>query len=167
MEFDFKIILYIVFFIIYILVKTLKKSKPKQSPKKQRPKIDSEVHEAEPTVSFEDIFRGLTNDKKKEEPEPVEVINEVEEFESNYPSDDEIQEVYKESLRQAEKNKTLEEIVRDNAKIKTAAIEEHDEFTSEDVEESITLAAELGELLMNPEDARKAIVLKEILDRKY
>ena len=167
MEFDFKIILYIVFFIIYILVKTLKKSKPKQSPKKPRPHIDSEAHEAEPTVSFEDIFRGLTNDKKKEEPEPVEVINEVEEFESNYPSDDEIQEVYKESLRQAEKNKTQEEIVRDNAKKKRAAISETKESTPSYVEERFSLASELGEILKNPEDARKAIVLKEILDRKF
>jgi len=167
MEFDFKIILYIIFFVIYILAKTLKKSKPKQSPKGPRTKTDEETHEAEPTITFEDIFKGLTNDKKKEKPEPVEVINEVEEFESNYPSDDEIQEVYKESLRQAEKSKTLEQIVYDNAKKKRAAIEEHEEFTSKDVEERITLASELGELLKNPEDARKAIVLKEILDRKY
>jgi len=167
MEFDFKILLYIIFFVIYILAKTLKKSKSKQSPKRPRPKIDAETQEAEPTMTFEDIFRGLTNDKKKEKPEPVEVINEIEEFESNYPSDDEIQEVYKESLRQAEKSKTLEQIVYDNAKEKRVAIQEHEESTRRDVEERFTLASELGEMLKNPEDARKAIVLKEILDRKY
>ena len=167
MEFDFKFILYIIFFVIYILVKTLKKSKSKQSPKRPRAKIDEETHEVEPTITFEDIFRGVTNDKRKEEPEPVEVINKVEEFESNYPSDDEIQEVYRESLRQAEKNKTLEEIVQDNAKKKKAAIPETKESTPSYVEERFSLASELGEILKNPEDARKAIVLKEILDRKF
>ncbi len=167
MEFDFKYILYIIFFVIYILAKTLKKSKSKQSPKSPRPKIDEETHEAEPTITFEDIFRGLTNDKKKEEPEPVEVVNEVEEFESNYPSDDEIQEVYKESLIQAEKSKTQEQIVRDNAKKKRTAPLKSEKFAAYEVEEITSLASELGEMLKNPEDARKAIVLREILDRKY
>ncbi len=165
MEFDYKIILYIIFFVIYILAKTLKKPKPKHTPPKPRPNIDAEAHEAEPTMTFEDIFRKITVDKKKEK--PVKVINEVEELESSYPSDDEIQEVYKESLRQAEKNKTLEEIVRDKAKERRAIIPKAEELTSSDVEERITLAAELGAMLKNPEDPRKAIVLKEILDRKY
>ncbi len=167
MEFDYKIILYIIFFVIYILAKTLKKPKPKHTPPKPRPNIDAEAHEAEPTITFEDIFRGLTNDKKKEKPEPVEVINEVEEYESNYPSDDEIQEVYKESLIQAEKSKTQERIVRDNAKKKRTAALKSEKFSAYEVEEITSLASELGEMLKNPEDARKAIVLKEILDRKY
>ena len=164
MEFDFKIILYIVIFVIYILAKTLKKSPSKQSPKRPRPKIDAEAHEAEP-MTFEDIFRELNVDKKKEK--PVKVKNEVEELESSYPSDDEIQEVYKESLIQAEKSKTQEQIVRDNAKKKRTAALKYDKFSAYEVKEITSLASELGEMLKNPEDARKAIVLKEILDRKY
>jgi len=167
MEFDFKYILYIIFFVIYILAKTLKKSKSKQSPKRPRPNIDSEPREAEPTMTFEDIFKGLTNDKKKEKLEPVEVINEVEEFESNYPSDDEIQEVYQESLREAEKSKTKEQIVRDNAKKKRTAALKSERSSSYLIQDSDKLASELSEMLKNPEDARKAIVLKEILDRKF
>jgi len=168
MEFDLDIILYIIIFVIYILAKTLKKSKSKHTPPKPQPNIDAEAHEAEPTMTFEDIFRGLTNDKKKEKPEPVKVINEVEELESSYhPSDDEIQEVYKESLIQAEKSKTREQIVRDNAKKKRTAALKSEKFSAYEVEEITSLASELGEMLKNPEDARKAIVLKEILDRKY
>ena len=165
MEFDYKIILYIIFFVIYILAKTLKKPKPKHTPPKPRPNIDAEAHEAEPTMTFKDIFRELTVDKKKEK--PVKVINEVEELESSYPSDDEIQEVYKESLIQAEKSKTQEQIVRDNAKKKRTAALKSEKFSAYEVEEITSLASELGEMLKNPEDARKAIVLKEILDRKY
>ncbi len=165
MEFDYKIILYIIFFVIYIYAKTLKKPKPKHTPPKPGPNIDAEAHEAEPTITFEDIFRGLTVDKKKEK--PVKVINEVEELESSYPSDDEIQEVYKESLIQAEKSKTQEQIVRDNAKKKRTAALKSEKFSAYEVKEITSLASELGEMLKNPEDARKAIVLKEILDRKY
>ncbi len=165
MEFDYKIILYIIFFVIYILAKTLKKPKPKHTPPKPRPNIDAEAHEAEPTITFEDIFRELTGDNKKGK--PVKVINEVEELESSYPSDDEIQEVYKESLIQAEKSKTLEQIVYDNAKKKRTAALKSEKFSAYEVEEITSLASELGEMLKNPEDARKAIVLKEILDRKY
>jgi len=167
MEFDFKIILYIVFFIIYILAKTLKKSPSKQSPKKPRPKIDAEAHEAEPTITFENMFRELTDSKKKDQPEPSEVIKEVKEFDSEYPSDDEIQEVYKESVIQADKSKTLEEIVREKAKRKRPPVEESDRFSAYKIVERLTLASELGEMLKNPEDARKAMVLREILDRKY
>ncbi len=166
MEFDYKIILYIIFFVIYILAKTLKKPKPKHTPPKPRPNIDAEAHEAEPTMTFEGIFRELTVDKKKEK--PAKVINEVEELESSYyPSDDEIQEVYKESLIQAEKSKTQEQIVRDNAKKKRTAPLKSEKFSAYEVKEITSLASELGEMLKNPEDARKAIVLKEILDRKY
>jgi len=168
MEFDYKIILYIIFIVIYILAKTLKKPKPKHTPPKPRPNIDSEAHEAEPTMTFEDIFREPTVDKKKEKPEPLKVINEVEELESSYhPSDDEIHEVYKESLIQADKSKTLEEIVREKAKEKRPPVVESERFSAYEVEEITSLASELGEMLKNPEDARKAIVLKEILDRKY
>jgi len=162
MEFDLDIILYIIIFVIYILAKTLKKPKPKHTPPKPRPNIDAEAHEAEPTMTFEGIFRELTVDKKKEKPGPVKVINEVEELESSYyPSDDEIQEVYKESLIQAEKSKTLEQIVHDNSKKKRVAILESEKFSAYRVEEITSLASELGEMLKNPEDARKAIVLKE------
>jgi len=167
MEFDYKIILYIIFFVIYILAKTLKKPKPKHTPPKPRPNIDAEAHEAEPTMTFEDIFRKPTVDKKKEKPEPVKLINEVEELESSYLSDDEIQEVYKESLIQAGKSKTQEQIVRDNAKKKRPAALKSEKFSAYEVKEITSLASELGEMLKNPEDARKAIVLKEILDRKY
>ena len=167
MEFDFKIILYIVLFVIYILAKTLKKSPSKQSPKKPRPKIDTEAHEAEPTITFEDMFRELTSSKKKDQPKPVEVIKEVKEFDSEYPSDDEIQDVYKESVRQADKSKTLGEIMREKAKKKRPPVEEFERFSAYDIEERFTLASELGEMLKNPEDARRAIVLREILDRKF
>ncbi len=166
MEFDFKIILYIVIFVIYILAKTLKKSPAKQSPKRPRPNIDAEAHEVEP-MTFEDMFRDVTVDKKREKPEPVEDIKEVKKFDSDYPSDDEIHEVYKESLIQADKSKTLEEIVREKAKEKRPPVVESERFSAYKVEERFTLASELGEMLKNPEDARKAIVLKEILDRKY
>ena len=166
MEFDFKIILYIIFFVIYILARSLKKSPSKQSPKRPRPKIDAEAHEAEP-MTFEDIFRDLTVDKKREKPEPVEDIKEVKKFDSDYPSDDEIHEVYKESLIQADKSKTLGEIMREKARKKRPPVEEFEKFSAYKVEERFTLAFELGEMLKNPEDARNAIVLKEILERKY
>ena len=167
MEFDFKIILYIIFFVIYILVKTLKKSPSKSRPKRPRPNIDEEAHEAEPPVTFEDIFREITSGKKKDKPEPVEVLEEVKEFSSDYPSDDEIHEVYKESLIQADKSKTLEETVRENAKKKRPPVEEYEGFAAYAIEDKFSLASELGEMLKNPEDARRAIVLKEIFDRKF
>ncbi len=167
MEFDFKIILYIVFFVIYILAKALKKSPSKKLPKRPRPDIDSEADEAEKTITFEDIFKEITSGKKKETPEPVEVKEEVKEFDSDYPSDQEIHEVYKESIIEADKSKTHEQTVRENAKKKRASILKNEGFEAYKIEERPSMASEIGEMLKDTEDVRRAIVLKEILDRKF
>ena len=158
---DIQLIIYLAFLGLYFLTRALskrKKSKRGPTSKKTSPS----------PVSFQDLLREFVGDNKKVQP-AVEVIEpEIEtdpepslkEFESDYPSDDEIDEVYKESVSEAQQFKPLDktiEIAPISTKFKA--------YKQED--DRNTLAAEVREMFDNLDDARKAIVLKEILDRKY
>jgi len=167
MDDSLQVIIYIVFLAIYIISRALK-SKKKPLPSKPREEIhgDTETEEA-PPLSFEDILRELTTGQKSQRREPLPQKSKVPdkreyEFNDDVPDDDEIQEVYEESVRKAKAYKTIDEIVElDDTSLVFK------EYEKEKEEDRNPFAREIRSMLQNPEDARKAIILKEILDRKF
>jgi hypothetical protein len=154
-------LLYILFLVIYVVSRFIgKKKAPKQgkSPGKA-PRQESETTER-PT--FEDLLREFTQqgesrpEKKAEKPVGVPVEEEV--FEDDY-----VTEKYQEAVDSAKELKTLDEQVNLNEPLKKNISFE----AYEKKEEEKGVSHDIFLSLSNPEDARRAIVLKEILDTKF
>lgn len=167
MEDNLQVIIYIVFLAIYFLSRFLKGNKKQaQRPTREREREyeEDQGQEAEQPMTFEDLLRELTQPKERKpkptpQPPPAPAKREYE-FSGEEPSDDEIQEVYEESKRKAKGVKTLDEMVDIG--------EESIKFKEyQEVGEDNEFATEIREMLQNTDDARKAIVLKEILERKF
>lgn len=167
MDDNLQIIIYIIFFAIYLLSRALR-NKNKQAPR-PRPTQENRGEEesaGEQPMTFEDILRELTTGEKSRgrqgaKPKPKPVKREYE-FRGDYPDDDEIQEVYEESVKKAQNLKTLNE--RIELKEPALKFKEYDDTKKEAVN---PFAEEIRNMLRNPDDAKKAIILKEILDRKF
>lgn len=159
---DFQLIIYIVFLLLYFLTRGLSSRKKK---KQSRP---GQGKSQKPPKSFEDLIKEITGEqepdiRKEIQEETVEKESKREyEFEEEYPSDDEIEDVYQESVKQAQDIKTIDEIIDLEEEAPKLKFKEYDKE-----KEVNPFATEIVQLLKNPEGAKKAIVLKEILDRKF
>lgn len=164
---DETIIFYIVIAVFYLISRFLK-GKPKegeqsqpQSGPQRRPK------------TFEDILRELSGEEpvaEEEEYRPVpekprsrEVIEEAEErAENRYEQmDDEIKGAYEKSVSEAKGLKTLDEMV-DYNQPREKILKEEKVITKRS-----SGAAKIASMLKNKKDARKAIILSEIIQNKY
>ncbi|HEX9650836.1 MAG TPA: hypothetical protein VGA21_09765 [Cyclobacteriaceae bacterium] len=167
MDDSLQIIIYIVFIAIYFLSRFLKGNKQKAS--RPRPRQESEeegqVETNEQPMTFQDILRELTQPREAPAPQPkkrapVEPGPRDYEFKGDYPDEAEIQEVYEESLSRAKNVKTLDEMI--NIGEESIKFKEYQEADQQNA-----LATEIREMLKDPYDAKRAIILKEILDRKF
>ena len=156
MENKFQLILYIIFGIIWVISRIIKnKNKqvdaPGNEPDLQQPK--------QPQMTFEDLLKEFTGETKQvNEPEVVEEPTYT--FEEEEPSDTEIDEIYQESIKQAQQ---LEET--DSSKLRHKV--EYKRFEEFDKEEENTFLNELMEDMREEDGLKKAVIYKEILDRKY
>ncbi len=165
---DFQIILYIIFGVIYFLSRFLKKKPQDQAKRRPRPQQDQDQEQptTEQPMTFEDLLREFTGEQTQEseveterpliKPKPP---KQDYDFEGDYPTDDEIQKVYEESIRDAQKDRDVKPTEEPRMRFKEFYIDE-------DADEN-ELASEFADMLKNPESAQKAIILKELLDRKY
>lgn len=172
---DIQFWLYLLFAVIYFVSRALKKKDPKKTEKRtaSRNSTPEERPQRKP-VSFEELLQEFTEGRKPEVEEPeyeeepayeqrIEEPKREEEpvFEEGITrrfSDVESKRIYEESIAKAE-----------GAEI---AFQHDDDFKSKlqrtaDKEQSSGVAQEIRDMLQNPNDARKAIVLGEILNRKY
>ncbi len=176
---DIQVWIYILFGIIYFITRALRKK-----PEEQGPQPDVESGESMPRrqpKSFEDLLREFTEAGQQreveveEEPEPAPVLQPQRAQESRptrreerqqlegegrtrHFADDESRRVYEESIRQAEGSDISYE--RD----------EHFKIASKvdrGASKGSEVASEIKEMLSNPSSARKAIILSEILNRRY
>ncbi len=162
MDFDFELILYIVFVLVAILSRLLKKKAPK-APKSTEREAETE---SQPTVTFEDLLKEFQGKGREKKPEPVRTERKPEpepardyDFRSSIPDDDEVQQVYEESIREAAKSPDLGSD-SDRPKFEHFAVFEVEEEENE-------IAKEVREMLTSPQNAAKAIILGEIINRKY
>lgn len=177
---DIQFWLYILFAVIYFIARGLKKKKPQKPVNKPESTTTSQT-DSRPQrkpVSFEELLKEFTEGRGQEQPEEREVFQEhdeevdtayqtVDEQEKDEPfeegktrrfSDEESKRVYQESIARAE-GASLE-FKRDEHFRSKLKSNRNDETGS-------AVAAEIRDLLSNPNDAKKAVVLSEILNRKY
>ncbi len=156
---DIQTILYIVIAVLYVIFRVFLKKKPKPQP----PPVEQEHHQdvespakekrdSPSPMSFEDVFKELSGQKKAPKQEP-----QAPQFE-----DENIKSAYEESIQRAKEIK----------KPKNQAIpaihpkfESFEDYETED--KGNWLADEIRASLKDPGDLKRAIVLKEILKRRF
>jgi hypothetical protein len=153
-------LLYIAFLVIYVVSRLIgrKKKQAGEQPATRKPNKEEEETASRPT--FEELLREFTEgakpQKKKERRVGIPVEEEV--FEDDYVS-----ERYQEAVQSAKELKTIDEQVDLNEPIKgLVSFEAYDQE-----EDQSTTASDIYVQLTNPEDIKRAIVLKEILDTKF
>lgn len=175
---DIQTWIYVIVGLIYFIVRAVKKNKPippntsdQDSQNPQR--ADSERRKP---LTFEELLKEFTDPQstqsREEEVEEIEDVKEEERERTKEDfaqegsvrrfSDEESRRVYEESIKKAEGFQLKYEADDDyhSEKLKNIL---HDH---EDVEEDSTVD-DVREMLSNPQDAKKAIILGEILGRRY
>lgn len=169
--------IYIAFAVIYFISKSLKQSKKKEA-EQQRNFSPLETEEDAPKpVSFEDLLEEITGRKTLNQPPSKPNWDKEQEVVANRGgsqdtraferegserkfSDEESKKVYEESIKLASTYAKYDEPQVDSlAKWKKlAAVQNHN---------PTGIAAEIREMLADANGAKKAIILSEILNRKY
>ena len=177
---DIQTWIYVIIGIVYFIVRTFRNKKPQQADKPapatsrpQRPDI-----ERRKPLTFEELLQEFTEGRKPEDAEEEESVIDSkdviarrseerkrdsfeEEGRDRRFSDDESKRIYEESIRNAE-GFDLDFERDDDFKI-TKLESRH----AEEQESEAFQASDIKEMLANPEDAKKAVILSEILGRKY
>lgn len=165
---DLKIWMYVIVGGIYLVTRMMKnRNKPSEGGSTPQ---DSYGPSKQPK-SFEELLREFTEDRKAgqvtEQPQeakkhvPAPEVHQEEYFEEGRTrsfSDEESRKIYEDSIKSAEKTDDL--------------IKSREAFQSRmkrEIQQQDTpkASSDILDMLRNPEDARKAVVLAEILNRKY
>jgi hypothetical protein len=182
---SFQFWLYVIIGVIYLLTRLKKKPEEQQptdfpgsSPEKPVQRFD--VPESRPSASprpqtFEELLREITEGKvtqpKAEEPQPEyvdyddsigEEAKDLERTDYDYRKQDKIYEVYEEAKRMAFNRPSLEETMKvSDTVVQFGKFKEFEQQQQRDI---------VGEYLADfrdPEGFKKAVVMSEILKRKF
>jgi len=174
---DIQFWVYILFGLIYFITRSFGKKKQKKQPQNSsrpqpRKRQGSKESEERP-LTFEELLKEVTgqsslpNRGEEEEPEFEEIEEEVEykplvtpeeEGRKRSFADAESKKIYEESIKRAQSSSEPIEFERDIHFLKN-----HGEENQEESE----IVKDIKRTLQNPSEARKAIILSEILNRKY
>ncbi|MEQ8245241.1 hypothetical protein [Fulvivirga sp.] len=161
---DIQIVVYIILILFGIVSKVLKKKK--EVPNKtatpatgqRKTNQSSGQGQKKAPMSFEDLLKEFTEEPQSApRPREPEVVD-YEEF--DYKDETEIQRIFEESV--AASKKYDEASHRDDRH--TGNFTHFEGYSEEDTEEE---ESEYAKLLQDDESAKKAIILSEILNRKY
>lgn len=154
---DIQILLYIIFILFAIISRALKKKK--EAPKKHTSSTAQQPSQSQPPrkqLTFEELLKEFTEGHA-----PVQQEYEEEEEEFNVNNDEEIQRIYQESVRAS---KEFENSKKKEDNRHTGNFTHFEGYSEEDTEEEVS---EFAKLLQDEESAKKAIILSEILNKKY
>lgn len=156
---DIKVLLYIVFGVIYVISRIMKSRKKQQNPASPSEESNNKVPEKE--VSFEDLLKEFTQEKPQEPVVQYEepITNEEPPLEETQwaGSDEEATSVYEDSIKAAE-----------SVSMKEQGHSHHlERFGVFEEEEEDTFLADLRMDLQETDGLKKALIYKEILDRKH
>ncbi|ELR70914.1 hypothetical protein C900_03349 [Fulvivirga imtechensis AK7] len=122
-------------------------------------------------MTFEELLREFTGEQQpqpRQQPQPKaptrETVYESYEDEPSWDSrvsDDEAKETYNRSVREAKKLKTLDELVDLDQPIQSG------HFRGYEIKEEDTIADDILNTLQDADGAKRAIILSEIINRKY
>ena len=177
---DIQIWLYIIFGAFYFLSRILKKKKP------EPPEVtgNEETSKERTPMSFEDLLKEITEERKVEKPQKTQVIPEKKKFESaaalikkeeEKKEKDFVKEGETRHFADEESRKIFEksiQMAKASGEEKFRSFDQYSGSTSltlqrlEDETENV-FAKELRASLKNKQDVKKAIILNEILTRKY
>jgi len=163
---DIGTLFYIILFVLYFISRAFKKKKKAAKPMQQEEEVRERKSETgkKPT-SFEELLRELSGDKGEEEeddaPREQTAPREAERETFSSEREEDVRSTFERSVQAAKKASTIAE-----RKIPTVETGRFKLFALEDEGESPP-ASEYLRMLQDPQDVKKAIVLKEILDRKY
>ena len=170
---DFKIWVYLAFAAIYLISRAMKKKQPAKRPRSPLQTADDGSPERKAPASFEELLKEFTEEREKQEATQHEVEEPVRkpvgaparqsvqeeirlEGEKRHFADDESRAIFERSILEAE-----------GADISYERDEHFKMKRWEREEEENEMASELKEMLRSPHDARKAVILSEILNRRY
>lgn len=160
---DFENYFYVILAIIYFLSRVLKGKK--QAPEDES--YDQPETTGKKPVTFEDLLKEFTEEKSVE-PEPEVVVEEpVREVQDRRPksyrspySDEESKSIFEKSIKEAEMLSKEEKPAENKLTFK--------EFKPYQEEEEVEgFATEIREMLQSGDGGKKAIILAEILNRRY
>ena len=171
---DIQFWLYLAFAAIYFITRMMKKKNAPEPTQSAEEKSEHPERRTRP-VSFEDLLKEFTEGKQESEPEaprPVEARQlvkerewvaqqkpkEFEEGRTRRFADEESRRVYEESIRLAEGSDL--EFKRDEH-FKSKMQRQQDEGDQQ------SLGADIKSMLQDADSAKKAVILSEILNRKY
>ena len=174
---SFQFWLYVIIGLIY-LVSRARKKKAEQSPgptevKDERPFSSSRSEGNKPKqLSFEDLLKEITESKQQQPPreEPVvdydenleEEAKDLEDVEYDYRKQNKTYEIYEEAKKQAFHRPSLEETM----KIQDTVVS-FGKFKEFEKRAETDLAAEYLKEFHDTEGLKKAVVMSEILKRKF
>ena len=166
---DLKIWVYVIIGAIYLISRAMKKKEPENQKPRSPLETEDEVGPARKApASFEDLLREFSQEQQETPRRTVQEADVVDdpkpaveetirlEGEKRHFADEESRAIYERSIQEAEGAHISYE--RDeHFKMKGLEKEEsHNEF-----------ASDLKKMLQSPTDAKKAVVLSEILNRRY
>lgn len=165
---DIQLILYILFLIGYFIFKLITgKGKAGQQGQGQDT-FDTENAPHAPrrqeTRSLEEILEEIvTGERNEQKPKPVAPLEVQQENNArgSWYDDEETLSQYEKAVSRAQKHKTLQEMVKE-AEIKIGEVEDLDEAETENVGSNSYLG-----MFKNLEDTQKAVVMSEIINRRY
>jgi hypothetical protein len=181
--------IYIIFAIIYFIAKNARKKPNKKAPSDSNRRGGQQQTQRPQPQSFEDLLEEITGRKSlKEEPVVIDEADEInQETEERYLApkpwqekeeeirrrneieregnnrrfaDDESRRIYEESIRRAE-GANIDYRPDESYSDKKVLRE-----TAEDIEEN-AFVTDINNMLSNSDSAKKAVILSEILNRKY
>lgn len=164
---DYKVLLYIIFGVIYLISRVMKSRKKQQAQQSQQEHSEDSSEAPKKEISFEDLLKEFTQGGQQEktvpqyeepiEEEPTRYEEPVVEETTWVGSDEEATSVYERSIRDAETVDMMEQ-GHDHHLQRFAVYEE---------DEKDTFLADLSDELQEEDGLKKAIIYKEILDRKH
>jgi hypothetical protein len=177
---DLELYIYIALALIYFLSRAIRKKKPVRPPaQKPRSASDDTYQSASPKerpLTFEDLLKEFTGQKEAETLEEEKLI-ETTEMSSSERKNEYEEDLYAENYNSYKEDsyKSYEEVYNNSKDLKT--IDEQvslnvigrkrfDEYIIEK-QENIHVANRFRKILKNSDTIRDAIILKEILDRRY
>ena len=160
---DIKVLIYIAFGVIWVISRIMKNRKKQQTPVNTSEEEPYQTPEKE--VSFEDLLKELTQGKQEKpvtpDEEPIKYEEPVVEEEVWTGSDEEVASVYEQSIKEAEKEV-------ESVSMKEQGHNHHlERFDAFEEEQEDTFLGELRVELQEEGGLKKALIYKEILDRKH
>ncbi|MBS1558752.1 MAG: hypothetical protein JST69_08475 [Bacteroidetes bacterium] len=165
-ELNLKVIFWIIVGIVYIITKM--RGKPATPPSAP----PEPGHEPEKGLTFEELLREIQGTKQPAPPiQPTPAMDEAEDIEEEKPIEqvdysyrdhDKIYETYEKAKQEAFLRPSMEETMKlENTIVRFG------QFKNYVVEEQLSLAAQYARDLRNPDDFKKALILSEILNRRF